>query len=105
MYADLRMIPHESALFSTGCKTTCLWGRPMSGHCEGVCASGAMVCPPFVALERPLGEHGMVRTHWFLCVFTWFFSETGTKSDRNSTTEKSDYCVDSKLHHLTRLHA
>jgi len=39
MHADLRMIPHESALFSRSCKSTLLWGRPLSGHCEGVCAS------------------------------------------------------------------
>jgi hypothetical protein len=57
------MIPHESTLFSKGCKPTSLWGRTMSGHCEGFCASGTMVCPLRVAPERRLGGHGMVKTY------------------------------------------
>src|SRR4029450_11674544 len=52
MYADLRMVPHESALFSRDYKLTSLWGRPISDHCEGVCTSGAVVCPLRVAPAR-----------------------------------------------------
>jgi integrase len=63
----------------------------MSGHCEGVCTSGAMVCPRRGAPERRSRGHGLVKTHCFLCTFMRFFSENSMKSDRNSTTEKSEY--------------
>src|SRR4029453_16716351 len=83
------MIPQESALFSRGCMLTSLWGRLMSAHCEGFCTSGAVVCPLRVAPERCSGGYGTVKNYLFLSTFMWFFSEKSTKSDRNSTTEKS----------------
>src|SRR5215471_4467065 len=55
MHAGLRMIPHESALFSRGCKLTSLWGRPMLGHCEGVCTPDPMVCPLVCSSTRNIG--------------------------------------------------
>src|SRR6266480_4539984 len=51
------MIPHESALFSRGCKLTSLWDRPLSGHDEGVCISGAVVCPLLVTPTRRFGGY------------------------------------------------
>jgi hypothetical protein len=37
------MTLYESALISSACKPVSLWGHPMSGHCAGCCASGAMM--------------------------------------------------------------
>src|SRR5205823_6625181 len=91
MGANFPMILHESTLYSRGCKLTSLWGRPMSDHCEDFCTSGAVVCPLLRAPERRSGGYGVVQTHCFLCTFMWFFSEKSTNSDRNSTTEKSEY--------------
>jgi hypothetical protein len=89
IHADLRIISHESALFLGVCKPISLWGCTLSGHCAGLCASGAVVCPRFVAPPRRSEGYGMGKTHWFLSAFTWFLSENSTKSDRNRTTEKS----------------
>ncbi len=69
------MIPHESALFSRGCKLTSLWGRPMSDHCEGFCTSGAVVCPLLVAPERRAGGYGMIQT-WLIYGRWWLLSCT-----------------------------
>ncbi len=52
IHADLRMIPHASALFSRGCKLTSLWGRPISGHCEDVCTSEHFVYPKDIDIYR-----------------------------------------------------
>ena len=93
IHADLRMIPHESALFSKSCKSTSLWGRTMSGHCEGFCTSGAVICPLLVAPERFSGAYGLAQSYWFLCVFMGYPSETSMKCGRNSTTEKSGNCT------------
>jgi hypothetical protein len=32
MHGDLQIIPHESTLFSSGCKLTSLWGHTLSGQ-------------------------------------------------------------------------
>src|SRR2546421_9781941 len=89
MHADLRMVPHESALFSRSCKSTSLWGRPLSGHCEGVCDSRdpgvSSACGSRKAFERIW--HG--QKPLILCTFTRYPSEASMKFRRNSTTEKS----------------
>jgi len=48
---------------------------------------------PWAPVRRARGC-GLVQTHCFLGTFTWFFSEKSTKSDRNSTTEKSVPCLE-----------
>jgi hypothetical protein len=93
MYADLRMIPHESALRTIGCEHISLGNFVRHSHRAGFCPSGAMVCPLCLAPARCSRGYGMVKTHWFLCTFMRFFSENSMKSDRNSTTEKSVYLV------------
>src|SRR4029434_8634371 len=62
MQGGLRMIPHESAVFSSSCKLMLLWGRPPSGHCAGFYASGTRVCAQLVAPERRSGGEDMI-TH------------------------------------------
>src|SRR4030095_4029899 len=59
MGADFPRIPHESTLFSRVCKPTPQGDRPLSSHCEGVCAPDPMVC----ALVR--GSTRDVRRGWY----------------------------------------
>ena len=57
------MIPRESALFSSSCKPVSLWSCTLSGHREGICPSGVMVCPLRVAPERHSGAYDMAKSH------------------------------------------
>ena len=54
--ADLRMVPHESALCTRGCEYISRGSFVRHGHWEGFCPSGAMVYPLRVAYERRLDD-------------------------------------------------
>ena len=63
MHADLRMVSHESALFSRGCTPTSLWGCTLSGHCEGVCTTDIMVCALVRGSPRDIRRDSKLAKH------------------------------------------
>jgi hypothetical protein len=48
IHANLQMIPRESVLLAVHYEHISLGSFVRHGHCEGFCASGAMVCPLLV---------------------------------------------------------
>src|SRR4029450_6423944 len=94
MGADFPMIPHESTLFSRGCKSTSLGIVPYQVTGKAAASQTPGGGPWFVAPQGRSGEDRRAESHLFLCTFMGHPSEASMKCGRNSTTEKSDGFLD-----------
>src|SRR6266702_843906 len=93
MHADLRTIPHESALFSRGCNLVSLRVVPCQVTAKVSAPQAPWGVPWFVAPQEISSWERGLKSHWFLCAFMGYFSEASMKTGRNSTTEKSGTIV------------
>src|SRR4029453_14353391 len=90
MGADFPVIPHESILFSRGCKPAFLGIVPYQVTGKASASQTPGCVPWFVAPQGISGGNSRLKSHCFLWTLLRFSSETNMKFVRNSTTEKSE---------------
>src|SRR5215217_4365062 len=96
MGADLRMLPHESALCTIGCEYISLGSFVRHRHWEGFCTSGAVVCLLLVAPERRSGEYGWPKAIDFYVLSCGSFRKPACNlvetAQRKSQTATRSWC-------------